>query len=230
MNHHKRGDRIEQREVANRMLLRRLRAAGCPVPAEDDCSLPPPYLTIEVCNPDQTRAYDFCASSEFVFAVRITNHSYAPLEIQQFKCRLPWLVAVTLPRIDMKEAEKYRLPSGLEFPCDTVLNHRVAELGKLEPGEHREGLLLAFSPRRRLDAECLHGSVFPAELSIFDQYGRRHRSLVDMVADRTATINRAAFQQRRGKGLFDDGSEGEIASPWPERKDLPPEPQDIRAR
>ena len=54
---------------------------------------------------------------------------------------------------------------------------------------------------------------------------RRMPSLVDVVADRTATINRPAFQQSRGKGLYDDGSEagdimrGENASPWPGKKD-----------
>jgi hypothetical protein len=235
MKQHKRRDRIEKWEAENRMVLRRLQAAGCPVPAGDDCS-PPPDLTIEVCNPEQTRAYDFRASTEYVFALRITNNSYALLEVWKHKCQLPWPAPMIWPRIDMNEREVYRLPSGREFPYDTVLNHYIGGLGKLEPGKSREGFLLAFSPCRRIDADCPHGTVFPAELSIFDQYGRRHRSLVEMVADRTATINRPAFQQRRGKGLFDDGSEagdimrGEIASPWPERKDLPPEPQGIRLR
>ena len=234
MRERKRSYRIEKREAEKRMVLRRLRAAGCPVPAGDDCS-PPPDLTIEVCNPEQTRAYDYRTSTECVFAVRIKNNSYARLEAWKFRCRFPWPAPMIWPRIDMKERKVYLLPSGREFPGDTVLNHCIGELGKLEPGEQREGLLLAFSPRRWIAAECLHGSVFPAELSIFDQYGRRHRSFVEMVADCTATIDWAALK-RTGKGLYDDGSEPgditreEVANPWPERKDLRPDPQGVRAR
>jgi hypothetical protein len=201
-------DLIKERRAENRALAQRLQAAGCPVPAEDECS-PQPDLTIEVCDPKQTRAYDFPSSAEYVFAVRVTNHSYARLEIQEFKCQLPWPDAMIWPRIDMNETKVYRLPSGRQFPCDTVLNHCIGELGKFEPGETREGLWLAFSPCRRIDADCLHGTPFPAQLSVFDQYGRRHRSLVEIVADRTATMKLPAFQQRRGKGLYNDGSEAD---------------------
>jgi len=206
MKRHNREDLVRKREAESRALMRRLRAAGCPVPAEDDC--PRPDLTVAVNSSQQTRAYDFRTSTEYVFVVRITNQSYARLEIQRYKLRLPWPVPNPIwlsdPRVHLPEAQVYRLPSGREFPYDQVLNHRMGKLGTLEPGEAREGVLLAFSILRRISDEYLHGTPFEAELSVFDQYGRRHRSLIEMVADRTATINLEVMKRPRGKGLCDD--------------------------
>jgi hypothetical protein len=119
------------------ILFRELVAAGCPMPSETVSLNPTPQdLTIEVSRPELTIAYDRRAGTEYVFALRITNHSYARLVLQGFRARAPWpgrLCFLGDPRIHMPERQVYRLESGREFPYDEVLNHRIHKHGELNP-------------------------------------------------------------------------------------------------
>ncbi len=69
--------------------VRRLVAAGCPMPFEIEQEQQPD-LMIEVSRPQITIAYDMSAGTEHVFGLRITNRSYSFLVLQELTCRLPW--------------------------------------------------------------------------------------------------------------------------------------------
>ena len=123
---------MKKRNAADGALVRRLLAAGCPMPSERG-DAPQVDLRIEVIQAEMTKAYDMRMRSEYVFAVRITNISYSNLVCQGFKASLPWSTRLSWlgdPWIYTPVRQTYRLESGREFPCADVLNHRVFERGK----------------------------------------------------------------------------------------------------
>ena len=193
------------RSVAHPVVLRRLRAAGSPLPADDE-RIQIADVTIEVSRPELTRCYALRAGAEYVLGVRITNHSYGSLLLQRFAGRVSWrarLLWPTDPRIQMPETQVYRLESGREFPCAEVLNHCVRERGIIGPGKSMEGILLAYSILHEIPKYYLHDSLIPAQLSVMDQHGRRHVSDIEMSMDRTASIQPGRLIQRPRKGLMD---------------------------
>jgi len=135
---------MKNENAVDQILIRRLRAAGCPMPedCEDD---PMPGLVAVVSRPKMTRVYVIPGWAEYVLPVRITNHSYDCLEVQKFECNSCWptrLIGQPGPRICGPGKPAYRLPgSGRTFPYESVLNHRR---GRINPGDSMEGILLAF--------------------------------------------------------------------------------------
>jgi hypothetical protein len=193
------------RNTVHPAIVRRLRAAGCPMPFGEKNERPVD-LTIEVNRPELTKAYAIRAGAEYVFAVRITNHAYRPLVFQRFAGRMDWPAALIFPvdpRIHMPETQVYRLESGRKFPYTEVLNHHVGERGILDPGKSIEGILLAYTMLREIPKYYFHDWSAPAQLSIIDQFGRRHVSFIDISVDRTANIRPGMPIQRPRKGLFD---------------------------
>jgi hypothetical protein len=179
---------------------------NCPMPehCEDE---PLPGLTIVVSRPEITKVYVMRGWAEYEFAVRITNYSYVPLEVQKFECHLPWptqLIGPMDPRIRRPEKQAYRLPgSGREFPYEWVLNPRTGRAGIINPGDSLEGFLLAFRKGPRVPIDCLAGPVIPAELSIMLQNGRQYVSQIDLEVDRAAITNSLKLAGRQGRGLYD---------------------------
>ena len=191
--------------------VKRLVAAGCPMPFETGQEQRPDLL-IEVSRPQLTIAYDMRAGTEYVFGVRITNQSYASLVLQRFRCRLPWSANVLFPgdpRIYMPEREYYRLESGRKFRCEDVLNHRVRENGRLEPGDSFEGLLVAYTMFDRISPEYLHGDTAIARLWGIDQYSRKHRAELEIFIDRNATMRSVCYRPRK-HGLVEARAASEI--------------------
>ncbi len=188
------------------VVIRRLLANGCPMPSEDPDERQPD-LRIEISRPEITIAYDGRTGSEYVFGVRVTNCSYSRLELQEYRERLEWAAQLFWlgdPRVHMPENNFYRLESGREFPHEQVLNHRLRAQGALKPGESIEGILLAYSLFDRIPFDYIHGVKASATLSVMDQYGRRHRSPIELSVDRRATMPARVFSLRpRGTGLFD---------------------------
>ncbi|HEX6504331.1 MAG TPA: hypothetical protein VF011_13895 [Terriglobales bacterium] len=179
---------------------------GCPIPRdngdEQSCE---PDLTFEVTQPELTRAYDRQAGVEYVFAVRITNRSYGRLQVQYFNARVPWRRRLYWPGVpgdSTRERPVYRFESGRTFSPVEVLNHRVRERFRLNPGESWEGLLLAYSVFDSIPKYFLHGELYDVRLSAVDQYGRWHWSYIEMLIDRTATMPALSIR-RPGKGLFE---------------------------
>lgn len=172
-------------------LTRRLRAAGCPIPA-DGQSEAPPDLMIEVARPELTVAYDLRRGGiEFVFALRITNQSYARLTMQGFQASLPWDGVVQWrgdPSIDSPEKTAYRLENGRDFPCDKILNCRIEESGMLEPGESVDGFLLGYILFDLIPCDYIHGSKALVDLYVVDQFERRHKAEIELLIDRTETM------------------------------------------
>jgi hypothetical protein len=190
-------------------LVKRLVAAGRPMPAGVDQELPRDVI-LEVTRSDVTVAYDLRAGAEFVFAIRIKNESYTPRVLQVFQCRLPWDADVIFlgdPRIYTPECETYRLPSGRKFPYDDVINWRLGEKGVLQPGGSIEGLLLAYTMFTGVSPEYLHGDTAIADLLLIDQYWE-HCFELEVRIDRRATMR--PFVPRPGKGLY-DGTETRFA-------------------
>lgn len=196
-------------------LQQRLLAAGCPMPSLTGPESPRD-VTIEVSKPEITIAYDMRAGTEYVFGVRITNHSYSRLVLQRFRARLPWVARLYWPgdpRIYTPERKAYRLESGRKFPCNEVLNHRVREHGVLGPGGSSEGVLLAYTMFDRIPFDHPHGTIAPARLFVIDQFGRKHRSEVEILIDRTATMP-ALASVRRGTGLYGGFRSDEVPTPY----------------
>ena len=197
---------MKNKNVVDQILIRRLRAACCPVPedCEDD---PMPGLVAVVSRPEETKVYVMRGWVEYEFAVRITNYSYVLLEVQKFECHLPWptqLIGPMDPRIRRPEKQAYRLPgSGREFPYEWLLNPRTGRASSINPGVSLECIFLAFRRCQRFPDECFAGPVIPAELSIVDQYGREHVSEIEVTVDRTAIINSLKLARRQGRGLYD---------------------------
>jgi hypothetical protein len=199
-------------------MIRRLQAAGCPIPTGLS-SESPPDLIVEVARSDITIAYDLRGRIEFVFAVRITNRSYARLRLQGFLASVPWdgnFFWPRDPRIDSPKEKFYRRETGLKFSFDEVLNHRLGQEGEIEPSGHLDGVILAFSMPNPIPWEYRHGSFAPADLGVVDQFERPHWSNIEMLIDRNATMK--PTRPRGSRSTLFDGPKPENPL-W--RKPLP---------
>ncbi len=186
-------------------LIKRLRSLNCPFPQTEEEETPRSFLTIEVSQRHLTKAYDRRSDAEFVFAVRITNQSYNRLEIQGIKCQLDWPAHMNWlvdPLICRGDKGPYRLPSGAEFPRETVLNHRTGPAGVIDPGGEVEGVLLGICLSQRIPHDYLAGTAVPADFSLVDQYEIKHHSTIEIEIDRTATSPPRRLSPRRST-LYD---------------------------
>lgn len=180
---------MKKDELSDIALRRRLKAAGCPIPA-DDHSEPQRDLILEVARPELNLAYDLRRGGiEFVFTLRITNVSYARLTLEQFSASLPWASVVQWrgdPRIDSPEKTTYRLENGRDIRCEKILNCRIGET--LEPGGSVDGFLLGYILFDHIPCDYIHGSKALVDLYVVDQFERQHRAEVELLIDRTETM------------------------------------------
>lgn len=184
-------------------VILRLRAAGIPMPGDDSDTQPD--ITINVDRAEITKAHDMRTGAEYVFGVTVTNRSYARLTLKEFNCEMEWksnLSWISDPRMYSPRRQVYRLKSGKTFYCADVLNHQVGERGIMEPGESWKGILLAYDLTKRIPDEYLHGITVPGRISVVDQFGREHPSVIELTIDRTATMS-TLRTGRCGTGLYD---------------------------
>ena len=210
-----------RRSSADKTSTRQLLAVGCPVPREEDCSDPAPELVVEVRDPRQTVAFDYRSSTEFVLDLRIRNDSYSRLQVEHYVGDPPWshknFIWLTDLQGHMRQRQAYLMPSGREVPYGSVLNHCL--FGKwFEPGESREGLLLAWSMFTRMPTDCLHGELFPFQIVLIDQYGRSHVSFIRVRADRSATMRQPNLSKPVRSRLYGGSPQEKAAfnyrAPW----------------
>jgi hypothetical protein len=183
--------------------IRRLLAVGCPVPTTNRSSRAPD-LVVEVRAPERTEAFDFRFSTEFIFDVKITNHSFAPLRVEDFLGLPPWkdknFTWLGDPRLYRPDQKAYQMESGRNIPYKSVLNHLIRKM-ELEPGKSYEGILLAWSIETRIATDYLHRETFPMRIVLIDQFGRSHPSVIEVRVDRSATIRMPDFS-KKGSGLY----------------------------
>lgn len=186
--------------------IRRLLAVGCPVSSETHSSRPAD-IVVEVRKPERTQASDFRFSTEYILDLRIRNTSFVRLKVQEFQCHPDWkdrrFTRLGDPRLYRPGQQEYRMPSGRKIPYESVLNHRLSDM-EVEPGKSYEGMFLAWSMWTRISTNYLHGETFPMRIVLTDQFGRRHRSLIEVQVDRSATMRMPNFtKQGSGSGLYE---------------------------
>jgi hypothetical protein len=154
--------------------------------------------------PERTEALDFRFSTEFIFDVKITNHSFAPLRVKDLLGLPPWkdrnFTWLGDPRLYRPEQKAYEMESGRKIVYESVLNHRISKT-EIEPGGSREGVLLAWSIKTRIPIDYLHRETFPMCLVLIDQFGGSHLSTIEVRVDRSATM-RVPDPAKRGTGLY----------------------------
>ena len=209
------------------LLTPRLIAAGCRVTTGEESNVKPD-ITIEARDATDNKVFDLHSRGGigYIFHVKITNRAYRSLFISAFIFRplwedpdFTWLQDI---RKYQPESEEYRHPGGRVFRREDVLNHCTGKLGKLNPGEPKEGFLLAWSIHK-IPADYLHGTRIPAEIAIIDHFGRPHVTEIEVSVDRSAKIKTVAANRPATGGLFD----GKIAASdppynWPEFRKAPP--------
>lgn len=195
------------RSAIHPALQRRLFAAGCPTVIEVSTE-PQPDIRVDVSRPEVTVAYDMRAGTEYVFGLRVTNCSWSRLKIERYRARFEWMANLYWlgdPRVNSPQKKVYRLESGLEFPCQDVLNHRVGDQGLIEPGKSIEGVLLAYTMFEPIPPEYIHGDEALATLSVTDQHGRHHRSPIEFSINRRATMPAWVFRSKSTRrSLFEE--------------------------
>lgn len=181
------------------LIIRSLQALGCPVPPGDSSA--EPDFRVEQLSPGRVFVMHPQGQDEFVFLLRITNTSYAPLTICGFECRVPQgTVHVQWLHPSIPESDNFRLPSGRKFLRSDVLN--CAEQQRtLDCNESVTGVLLGLADRHFPD-DYLHGQEFAAKLITIDQHGRRQASEIFVVVERTTQMAAIDFNRKKGPGLF----------------------------
>jgi hypothetical protein len=167
---------------------------------------------VEVRKPERTEAFDFRFSTEFIFDVTITNHSFAPLRVEDLRGVPPWkdknFTWLGDPRLYRPDQKAYQIESGRNIPYKSVLNHLIRKM-ELKPGNSYEGILLACSVETRISTDYLHRETFPMRIVLFDQFGRSHPSVIEVRVDRSATIRMPDFS-KKGTGLYGPSSRSQV--------------------
>jgi hypothetical protein len=185
-----------------RMITARLQAAGIPVLGKDYSAVKPD-LTVQFLK--GSRAFALKMGSEFIFEVRISNNSYATVQLNKLHGHLleaNWrLIFQGDPRQHVPDCRSYRMLSGRNVRYNSVLNYRLGD--EIAPGASIEGKLLALSITGTIPEEYAHGMSVPLELVLKDHYGRRHASTIEVLVDRSATMSKPEVFNRTGRGLYD---------------------------
>ncbi|MDP9162296.1 MAG: hypothetical protein M3O09_18975 [Acidobacteriota bacterium] len=193
---------VKQHELRSLFLQR-----GCPVDAEKKLPLPQSLLMTPLSIHETTIFDMWCGGTGCVLNVSIANQHSEPITICGFALAMP----PGFPEINWLEyfseqlppPKLYRLPNGLEYPRNLVLNHRTYKAGVLRSGQCLEGLLLGWAGEKMSDRFC-HGDFIEAELTVSDQLRTEHSCQLKLWLDRTERGR--SLPKSRGEGLFGSGS------------------------
>jgi len=177
-------------------VARRIRAAGRPIfIAEDDAEvrgIPCDGLRVrQTGGVMESQAIDCSGSTAFILSLSITIN-LPKFGISAFGLKPPWeskfFYWLEDPLVIDGNSRSYRfggrdLP---EFDRGQVINHCADVRHVFSSGASLKGLLLGFGFDSIPD-EFRHGMMIPAFVIIYDQFGREHRSPVELQAVRNHT-------------------------------------------
>ena len=205
-------------------VLRRIKAAGCPIERGIPAVKSEPEMNII-----QTGlAYLHTLGDRGIgiaLCLRLAREKPGRITIVEFgDVYLPWgpVSVMWLDRRPQACVPVYRLPNGFDFPADTVLNHCLEGKGLcLRPGRSVEGYVLG-TTLDRLPEQYGHGVILDAEFSVVDELGHEFRGQVRFAVDRSTATARRRHAAQPGLG---------IPGEWPlERAVNPPEEPRVDTR
>jgi hypothetical protein len=161
----------------------------------------------------------------------LTNHTSRPMYVE-VELRLPWhdemldwLMATDIPLHYRGKPDgsyrAYRFPGrhALEFPCEEVLNYRLAERGCLPIKRPISGLLLASGGL--LPADLKHGQWLDVALALIDsdhnEYIQKIKLWTERLELRPTAMARRRTRLRDELGSSINGAVADVALPSPMR-------------
>jgi hypothetical protein len=202
------GDELKNETIQNLAIARRIRDAGCPIHIEEDDgeprSIPSDGLLVyQFGGQVESSAIDcscgICFVIYLVITMRISNFA-----ISAFGLELPWtndsFCWLEDPREIGDSSDCYRFGDRYipDFDRQRALNHYADVRRVYSRGTSLKGCLLG-RELNCMPAEIRHGMMIPAFVVIYDQFLRKHRSPVELRADRSCVRSRTP----RKVGLFD---------------------------
>jgi len=193
-----------RKEAKRQNILRRIRAAGCPI--ELDAPLVSARNQLRIFQAGEAYLIDLgTTGTALVLWMRFAREAEGQISIVEFgDVILPWgpLSASWLDPLPEPSRSRYQLPNGFVFPRTSVLNDRLSERGlRVRSGQFLEGYALG-STKMQIPERYIHGSHLEGEFSVLDGMGREFRGEVQFVVDRRAQPNRRGRSVRRGGGLY----------------------------
>lgn len=193
-----------RKEAERQNILRRIRAAGCPI----ELDVPPvdPRNELRVFQAGEAYLFDLgTAGTALVLWMRLARERSGQISIVEFgDVIVPWgqLSASWLDPLPEPSRSDYQLRNGFVFPRTLVLNDRLGESGlRVRSGQFLEGYALG-STKMQIPERYTHGSLLEGEFSVLDGIGREFRGEVQFVVDRRAQPIRRDRSVRRGGGLY----------------------------
>ena len=199
-----------RKEAERQKLLRRIRAAGCPI--ELDAPLVSDRNQLRIFQAGEAYLIDLgTTGTALVLWMRFAREAEGQISIVEFgDVILPWgpLSASWLDPLPEPSRSDYQLQNGFVFPRTSVLNDRLGESGlRVRSGQFLEGYALG-STKMQIPERYIHGSHLEGEFSVLDGIGREFRGEVQFVVDRRAQPIRRDRSVRPGGGLYAPNERG----------------------
>jgi hypothetical protein len=190
---------MKSKDYDSLAVARRIRAAGRPIYiAEDDAaapSIPCDALSVrQTGGVMESRAIDCCNCTAFIIYLLITPKQ-PTLAISAFGLEPPWKTDYFHWLADPLELDgpspcyRFHLRGVPEFERRDVINHYADPTRVLSSGHSLKGFLLAVGSDP-LPEQFRHGMMVPAFVIVYDQFGRDHRSPVEIQVVRNRTQSR----------------------------------------
>jgi hypothetical protein len=197
----------------------------------EECEQPNAKLEIQqVGGTHDSRIFELDSGrAGYIIDLRVTNHTSRPMDVD-VELRLPWndemfdcLMATEIPLHFRRKPDRsyraYRFPGkhALEFPCEEVLNRRLAEGGCLPIKRSVRGLLLATGGL--MPADLKHGQWLDGALALIDSDHNEYIQTIKLWTERLELRPRAMVRRRTrlrdDLGSSTNGAVADVAAPSP---------------
>ena len=188
-------------EAETRKIVVRFQAAGIPIPLAAPSATKPDLVVESLAG---SFAFDLRMGSEYLLFIEIFNHSFGDLLIEKVRGHLLGeqleLSFQGEPTHPDPERKTYRMLSGREVGCNLALHPRLGNA--IAAGTSVKGALLAYTITDQIPGKYLHGGSVSLKIILTDQYGRKHRSVFEVLVDRTTTMPPPTFFRRVAGSLY----------------------------